>query len=135
MKIEEMSDKEFVKTLRKCAVGYDCSSCEHWGEDCNLTKMMEDAADRIEELTETVEQKANVSQETHKNPGEKPKSEPTKATEYITLPLEEYAYLRNLDVLMDILLGDGDYSTFRNVVAVRQSIRDMKEKRKVAAQA
>jgi hypothetical protein len=58
----------------------------------------------------------------------------TKTTEYITIPLEEYAYLRNLDVLMDILLGEGDYSTFRNVAAVRQSIREMKQRGKVAAE-
>lgn len=55
-------------------------------------------------------------------------------TEYITIPLEEYAYLQKLDVLLDILLGDGDYSTFRNVAAVRQSIREMKQARKVAAE-
>lgn len=54
-------------------------------------------------------------------------NQPTEKTEYVTIPLEEYAYLRNLDVLMDILLGDGDYSTFRNVVAVRQSIRELKQ--------
>lgn len=59
-------------------------------------------------------------------------NQPNPKTEYVTISLEEYAYLRNLDVLMDILLGDGDYSTFRNVVAVRQAIRDLKQG-KVAA--
>lgn len=87
---------------------------------------------KIEELMGTVEQKDQCFTQNHENPGEK--QEPTKATEYISVSLEEYAYLRNLDVLMDILLGDGDYSTFCNVVAVRQSIRDMKQSRKVAAQ-
>lgn len=87
---------------------------------------------KIEELMGTVEQKSQCFTQNPENPGEK--QEPTKATEYISISLEEYAYLRNLDVLMDILLGDGDYSTFRNVVAVRQSIRDMKQSRKVAAQ-
>lgn len=53
-------------------------------------------------------------------------------TKYVTIPLEEYAYLKNLDVLLDILLGDGDYSTFRNVAAVRQNIREMKNRGKVA---
>lgn len=53
-------------------------------------------------------------------------------TEHITITLEEYAYLQKLDVLLDILLGDGDYSTFRNVAAVRQSIREMKQSGKVA---
>lgn len=57
----------------------------------------------------------------------------TPATEYITITLEEYAYLRNLDVLMDILLGAGDYSAFRNVAAVRQNILEMKQ-RKVAGE-
>lgn len=56
------------------------------------------------------------------------------ATKYITIPLEEYAYLQKLDALMDILLGDGDYATFRNVAAVRQSIREMKQSRKVAGE-
>lgn len=55
-------------------------------------------------------------------------------TETVTIPLEEYAYLQKLDVLLDILLGDGDYSTFRNVAAVRQSIREMKRTGKVAAE-
>lgn len=58
-------------------------------------------------------------------------NQPTEKTEYVTIPLEEYAYLKNLDVLMDILLGGGDYSAFRNVAAVRDSIREMKQ-RKVA---
>lgn len=56
------------------------------------------------------------------------------ATEYITIPLEEYAYLQKLDALMDILLGDGDYATFRNVAAVRQSIREMKQSGKGAGE-
>ena len=55
-------------------------------------------------------------------------------TQYVTIPVEEYAYLQKLEVLLDILLGDGDYSTFRNVAAVRQSIREMKQARKVAAE-
>lgn len=55
-------------------------------------------------------------------------------TENVTIPLEEYAYLKNLEVLLDVLLGDGDYSTFRNVAAVRQSIREMKRTGKVAAE-
>ena len=63
-----------------------------------------------------------------------PANHATPATEYITIPLEEYAYLQKLDALMDILLGDGDYSTFRNVAAVRQSIREMKQGGKVAGE-
>ena len=55
-------------------------------------------------------------------------------TNYITIPLEEYAHLKKLEVLLDILLGDGDYSTFRNVAAVRQSIREMKQHGKVAGE-
>ena len=55
-------------------------------------------------------------------------------TQFVTIPVEEYAYLQKLEVLLDILLGDGDYSTFRNVAAVRQSIREMKQARKVAAE-
>ena len=55
-------------------------------------------------------------------------------TQFVTIPVEEYAYLQKLDVLLDILLGDGDYSTFRNVAAVRQSIREMKKAGKVAAE-
>ena len=58
----------------------------------------------------------------------------TPATEYITITLAEYAYLQKMDALMDILLGDGDYNTYRNVAAVRQSIREMKQGGKVAAE-
>lgn len=130
MKIEELNDKQFIQAVRECAE-MDCSDCEYFTDGCDTFIMLGDAANRIEELMETVEQKTNVSRKTPENPGEK--QEPAKATEYISISLEEYTYLRNLDVLMDILLGDGDYSTFRNVVAVRQSIRDMKQSRKVAA--
>ncbi|MBR5889120.1 MAG: hypothetical protein IKY92_03670 [Akkermansia sp.] len=52
----------------------------------------------------------------------------------MTIPVDEYAYLQKLEVLLDILLGDGDYSTFRNVAAVRQNIREMKHARKVAGE-
>lgn len=62
------------------------------------------------------------------------KTAPQKADQYITVPVEEYIYLRNMDVLMDVLLGDGDYSTFRTLAAVRQSIREMKQHGKVAGQ-
>lgn len=58
--------------------------------------------------------------------------EATPETKYITIPVEEYAYLQKLDALLDILLGEGDYSTFRNVAAVRQNIREMKQQGKVA---
>lgn len=128
-----LTDKELIESLHRCACGYGnpCEYCELKGDNCcNELKII--AANRLEELLAPVEQKCQCFTENGKNPGEK--QEPTKATEYISISLQEYAYLRNLDVLMDILLGDGDYSTFRNVVAVRQSIRDLKERRKVAAQ-
>lgn len=66
--------------------------------------------------------------------GRTPVNTTTPTTEHITITLEEYAYLQKLDVLLDILLGDGDYSTFRNVAAVRQSIREMKQHGKVAGE-
>lgn len=62
------------------------------------------------------------------------KTAPQKADQYITIPVEEYIYLQKLDALMDVLLGDGDYSTFRALAAVRQSIREMKQHRKVGGQ-
>lgn len=54
-------------------------------------------------------------------------------TQYVTIPVEEYAYLQKMDALMDMLLGDGDYATFRNVAAVREQIRAIKG-RKVAGE-
>lgn len=128
-----LTDKDLIETLRRCACVYGspCENCKLEGEDCcNELKIA--AAERLEELLDPVKQENQCFTENGKNPGEK--QEPAKATEYISISLQEYAYLRNLDVLMDILLGDGDYSTFRNVVAVRQSIRELKESRKVAAQ-
>lgn len=128
-----LTDKEIIESLRNCTCSICPETCagSDFGEDCcNMLKIA--AAARLEELLEPVEQKNQCFTQNPENPGEK--QEPIKATEYISISLEEYAYLRNLDVLMDILLGDGDYSTFRNVVAVRQSIRDMKQSRKVAAQ-
>lgn len=130
-----LTDKEIIESLRACATS-DGAPCEHCpagciGDNCN-NELKIIAANRLEELLDPVKQENQCFTENGKNPGEK--QEPTKATEYISISLEEYAYLRNLDVLMDILLGDGDYSTFRNVVAVRQSIREMKQSRKVAAQ-
>lgn len=62
------------------------------------------------------------------------RNEATPETKYITIPVEEYAYLQKLGALLDILLGEGDYSTFRNVAAVRQNIREMKQQRKVAGE-
>jgi hypothetical protein len=58
----------------------------------------------------------------------------TAPTEHITITVDEYAYLQKLEVLLDILLGDGDYSTFRNVAAVRQSIREMKQRRQAGGE-
>lgn len=131
-----LTDKEIIESLRTCAAD-EGSPCEHCpagnlgGDFCN-NELKIIAANRLEELLEPVEQKRQCFTENGKNPGEM--QEPTKTTEYISIKLEEYAYLRNLDVLMDILLGDGDYNTFRNVVAVRQSIREIKESRRVAVQ-
>jgi hypothetical protein len=64
--------------------------------------------------------------------GKQGKTAPQRADQYITIPVAEYIYLQKLDALMDVLLGDGDYSTFRTLAAVRQSIREMKEHGKVA---
>lgn len=129
-----LTDKEIIESLRACARYCEpCEGCpaDGLGEECsNILKIA--AANRLEELLDPVKQENECFTENGKNPGEK--QEPTKATEYISIRLEEYAYLRNLDVLMDILLGDGDYNTFRNVVAVRKSIRELKESRRVAAQ-
>lgn len=128
-----LTDKEIIESLRLCAdVDAPCKGCP---ADCDAecTDMLKKAAaNRLEELLAPVKQENQCFTENGKNPGET--QEPTKSTEYISIRLEEYAYLRNLDVLMDILLGDGDYSTFRNVVAVRQSIREINESRRVAAQ-
>lgn len=128
-----LTDKEIIQSLRNCTCSICPETCagSDFGEDCcNMLKIA--AASRLEELLDPVKQKNQCFTENGKNPGEK--KAPSKATEYISVRLEEYTYLRNLDVLMDILLGDGDYSTFRNVVAVRQSIRELKESRRVAAQ-
>lgn len=132
MNISEMTDLEFCQVLRNCYENDSCTNCEHFHNGCCFSALLNDAAERIEELAEIVKQENRCFTENGKNPGET--QEPTKATEYISVRLEEYAYLRNLDVLMDILLGDGDYNTFRNVVAVRKSIRELKESRKVAIQ-
>lgn len=62
------------------------------------------------------------------------RNEETPETKYITIPVEEYAYLQKMDMLLDILLEPGDYSTFRNLCAVRQNIQEMKYRRKVAGE-
>lgn len=132
MTISEMTDLQFCQALRKCIEIDGCTEYERFHDGCGVDALLTEAAERIEELAEIVKQKNQCFTENGKIPGEK--QEPTKTTEYISIKLEEYAYLRNLGVLMDILLGDGDYNTFRNVVAVRQSIRELKESRRVAAQ-
>lgn len=135
--MEKLTDRELIESLRICStIDEGCENC-HMNETAgcgNRLRIL--AAQRLEALT-AVEQKNDVSQET----GEPQEGvveitaqlEPERTTRYISIALEEYTYLRSLDVLLDILLGDGTYSTFQNVLAVRKEIRATKE-RKVAGQ-
>lgn len=129
MSDSKLTTREIIDSLKICGSSGTCTGCAFYHEDsiCTTTRLKKVAAARLEEL-ETVKQNFDVSQETSKTQ-ERLLEKSEKTTDSITMPLVEYAYLQSLDMLLDILLGAGDYSTFRNVFALRDIIREMKQER------
>ncbi len=54
------------------------------------------------------------------------------ADQYITITVEEYAYLQRLDALMDVLLLDVAYSSAHTIQAVKDAVLAMRVDGKAA---
>lgn len=124
-----MTDQQIIHSLLCCNGDGGCQDCDMDSQrDCCI-RLRTLAACRLDELSRSVEQKGNVSQETANSQEETPETgpqlEPERATEYISISVAEYHCLTKAATMLEVILAADEYAAEKVVRSCRSVIEDM----------